>query len=125
LIFLFYILFFGGKLWPCNATHLQIGGYLQALRRDERILALGDCASLTIQKPDGTQLHIPAPAQSAYQQANLLGKSLARHIRHGNDLHRFDYKGHSSLVSLAAENTVGNPMGNLFDTTNMKTLLRA
>ena len=88
--------------------------------RDEKIFALGDCASLTIKNANGDMLRIPPRAQSAYQQAKLLAKSLSAQIQHGTALQAFSYKDHGSLVSLSTENTVGNLMGNLFGTINIE-----
>ena len=76
-------------------------------RTDERIFALGDCASLA--GADGRPL--PSTAQVARQQALFLAKSLAGHIEGGKPLSRFKYHDMGSLVALgeyAAYGTLGS-----------------
>lgn len=76
--------------------------------RDEHIFALGDCASCTL---PGTERPVPPRAQSAYQQAILLAKSLRGRVQ-GKPLQPFVYKDYGSLVSLSYS-SVGSLMGNL------------
>ncbi|MGO2243551.1 MAG: NAD(P)/FAD-dependent oxidoreductase [Halomonas sp.] len=72
---------------------------------DERIFALGDCASC----PMGESGTVPPRAQAAHQQATLLAKNLANHLA-GKPLADFRYRDHGSLVSLARYDAVGNLM---------------
>ena len=77
--------------------------------RDERIFALGDCASYT---PDGAERPVPPRAQSAHQMAETVFKNIDRSIR-GLPLKDFVYEDRGSLVSLSRFQTVGSLMGNL------------
>ncbi len=77
--------------------------------RDERIFALGDCASLT---PEGTKRPIPPRAQAAHQMAETVAADLERLIE-GKPLLPFVYRDRGSLVSLSRFSTVGSLMGNL------------
>lgn len=76
--------------------------------RDDNIFALGDCASCTL---PGAERPLPPRAQTAYQQAMLLAKSLKDRIE-GRALRPFVYKDYGSLVSLSYS-SVGSLMGNL------------
>lgn len=76
--------------------------------RDDHIFALGDCASCP---QPGSDKPVPPRAQTAYQQAITLSKSL-RHRMEGKPLIPFVYKDYGSLVSLSYS-SVGNIMGNL------------
>lgn len=76
--------------------------------RDDRIFALGDCASCV---PQGGDKPAPPRAQTAYQEALLLAKSLCRRLE-GKPLEPFVYKDYGSLISLSYS-SVGNLMGNL------------
>jgi len=78
--------------------------------RDERIFAIGDCASFT---PEGAQRPIPPRAQAAHQMADVAFENLRRLIAGRGDLKPFAYHDHGSLVSLSRFSTVGSLMGNL------------
>ncbi|KAA0876393.1 NAD(P)/FAD-dependent oxidoreductase [Nitrincola tapanii] len=75
---------------------------------DERIFALGDCASC--EQPDGTR--VPPRAQAAHQMASYLFKHLPKILKE-QPLPPYLYKDHGSLVSLSRYSTVGSLMGNL------------
>ncbi|EHJ92340.1 NADH dehydrogenase [Vreelandella boliviensis LC1] len=72
---------------------------------DEKIFALGDCASC----PMGEDSTVPPRAQAAHQQAKLLAKNLVN-LLEGKPLADFRYRDHGSLVSLARFDAVGNLM---------------
>jgi NADH:ubiquinone reductase (H+-translocating) len=76
---------------------------------DDRIYALGDCASCML---PGRDRPIPPRAQSAHQMASLVFRNLVR-VQAGKLPDSFIYKDHGSLVSLSRFSTVGNLMGNL------------
>lgn len=72
---------------------------------DEKIFALGDCASC----PMGDEGTVPPRAQAAHQQAKLLAKNLVN-LLDDKPLQDFRYRDHGSLVSLARYDAVGNLM---------------
>jgi len=76
---------------------------------DDRIFALGDCASCLL---PGRDRPIPPRAQSAHQMASLIFANLVR-AQAGQPLRDFAYQDHGSLVSLSRFSTVGSLMGNL------------
>jgi len=76
---------------------------------DDRIFALGDCASCLL---PGRDRPIPPRAQSAHQMASLVFANLVR-AQAGQPLRDFVYHDHGSLVSLSRFSTVGSLMGNL------------
>lgn len=76
---------------------------------DDRIYALGDCASCLL---PGRDRPIPPRAQSAHQMATLVFSNLVR-AQAGEPLKDFVYHDHGSLVSLSRFSTVGSLMGNL------------
>lgn len=78
---------------------------------DERIFALGDCASCPMgeNSPMGKDSTVPPRAQAAHQQAKLLAKNLVNQLE-GKPLNNFRYRDHGSLVSLARYDAVGNLM---------------
>ncbi|WBH15118.1 NAD(P)/FAD-dependent oxidoreductase [Sphingomonas radiodurans] len=76
---------------------------------DDRIYALGDCASCLL---PGRDRPIPPRAQSAHQMASLIFANLVR-AQAGDPLKDFVYQDHGSLVSLSRFSTVGSLMGNL------------
>ena len=76
---------------------------------DDRIYALGDCASCMLPDRDRP---IPPRAQSAHQMASLIFTNLVR-AQSGQPLRDFVYQDHGSLVSLSRFSTVGSLMGNL------------
>lgn len=77
--------------------------------RDDRIYALGDCASCLL---PGAERPVPPRAQSAHQMASLIFENLVR-AQEGRPLKDFSYHDHGSLVSLSRFSTVGSLMGNL------------
>ncbi len=89
-------------------AQLVVGDTLQTTR-DERVFALGDCASYT---PPGSDRPVPPRAQAAHQMANTVFANLGRAMA-GKPLARFVYHDHGSLVSLSRFSTVGSLMGNL------------
>ncbi len=77
--------------------------------RDPAIFAIGDCAACPHQ--DGKKM-VPAAAQAAHQQADVLAKTIARALQ-GKPALEFSYQDHGSLVSLGHYSTVGSLMGAL------------
>jgi len=77
--------------------------------RDPAIFSLGDCAACS--QGEGKP-NVPARAQAAHQQADLLAKSLIRHLK-GKPLLRYHYRDYGSLISLGNYSTIGNLMGSL------------
>ncbi|WP_406698263.1 NAD(P)/FAD-dependent oxidoreductase [Sphingomonas qomolangmaensis] len=78
-------------------------------KADDRIYALGDCASCLL---PGRERPIPPRAQSAHQMASLVFTNLVL-AQEGKPLRDFVYQDHGSLVSLSRFSTVGSLMGNL------------
>lgn len=76
---------------------------------DERIFAIGDCASCLL---PGAQRPVPPRAQAAHQMAAVTYVNLCRMMR-GLEPEPFTYKDHGSLVSLSRFSAVGSLMGNL------------
>lgn len=77
--------------------------------RDPSIFAMGDCAAC----PQGEgKPTVPPRAQSAHQQAKMLGKSLSGMLE-GKPLREYTYRDHGSLVSLGDYSTVGSLMGSI------------
>ncbi|MGO1535269.1 MAG: NAD(P)/FAD-dependent oxidoreductase, partial [Halomonas sp.] len=72
---------------------------------DEKVFALGDCASCPMEENSS----VPPRAQAAHQQAKLLAKNLVNQLE-GKPLADFRYRDHGSLVSLARFDAVGNLM---------------
>jgi NADH:ubiquinone reductase (H+-translocating) len=97
-----------GGLETNRLNQLVVRPTLQTTR-DERIFALGDCASLT---PEGAERPIPPRAQAAHQMAETVARNLERLIE-GRGLRPFVYRDRGSLVSLSRFSTVGSLMGNL------------
>lgn len=77
--------------------------------RDERIFAIGDCASFT---PAGAAGPVPPRAQAAHQMADRTFANLLALLADA-PLKPFRYRDHGSLVSLSSYSTVGSLMGNL------------
>ena len=80
--------------------------------RDADIFAFGDCAAC----PQAGNKWVPPRAQSAYQQAMYLVRSLEDRVRNGADdtaAPEFVYADRGSLVSLAEYSSVGSLMGSL------------
>ena len=76
---------------------------------DDRIFAIGDCASYT---PPGETRPIPPRAQAAHQMAQMVFRNINALIA-AKPLRPFVYEDKGSLVSLARYSTVGSLMGNL------------
>ncbi|MBV7264607.1 NAD(P)/FAD-dependent oxidoreductase [Erythrobacter ani] len=76
---------------------------------DDRIFALGDCASYI---PEGAEAPIPPRAQAAHQMANTVFDNIVRSLK-GKALKTFSYQDKGSLISLSRFSTVGSLMGNL------------
>lgn len=77
---------------------------------DDSIFAIGDCASCPLSDEGaGT---VPPRAQAAHQQAEMLTRSLALHIR-DRALLKFTYEDRGTLISMASFNTVGTLSGML------------
>lgn len=74
---------------------------------DDKIFALGDCSACL--KDDG-KTYIPARAQAAHQQANLLSKSIPNILKN-KSLLTYHYKDYGSLISLSRHDAVGQLMG--------------
>ena len=89
-------------------NQIKVGLTLQSTV-DENVFAFGDCAECPRVDAD---MPVPPRAQSANQQATLLGKSLKRRVQ-GKPLLEFHYKDKGSLISLSKKSGVGNMMGNL------------
>lgn len=97
-----------GGLETTRNNQLLVKGTLQTTR-DDRIFAIGDCASYT---PPGEARPIPPRAQAAHQMADTVFRNIKALI--GNKpLRTFVYEDKGSLVSLARYSTVGSLMGNL------------
>lgn len=77
--------------------------------RDDRIFAMGDCASCRLPQADRP---VPPRAQAAHQMAATVYRNLIRAMK-GRSLENFVYRDHGSLVSLSRYSTVGSLMGNL------------
>ncbi len=76
---------------------------------DERVFAMGDCASCLL---PGRDRPVPPRAQAAHQMAAAVFDNLNRMMR-DKPVRPFVYKDHGSLVSLSRFSTVGTLMGNL------------
>lgn len=85
-------------------NQIEVNSTLQSVD-DEKIFALGDCASC----PMGESGTVPPRAQAAHQQAKLLAKNIVKRLD-GKPLADFRYRDHGSLVSLARYDAVGNLM---------------
>ncbi len=72
--------------------------------RDERIFAIGDCASCTL---PGSERPVPPRAQSAQQMADCVFDNLDR-AQKGEPLRDFVYKDRGALVSLSRFATLGS-----------------
>lgn len=92
-------------------NQLAVTSRLQTTR-DPNIFAFGDCAACP--QPGGKW--VPPRAQSAYQQAMYLVRSLTHRARTGTDdvsAPEYLYADRGSLVSLAEYSSVGSLMGSL------------
>ena len=77
--------------------------------RDDRIFAIGDCASCTL---PGAERPVPPRAQSAHQMAGTAFDNL-RALIENKPLKPFKYEDKGSLISMSRYATVGTLMGNL------------
>lgn len=91
-----------------RANQLVVRPTLQTTR-DDRIFAIGDCASYT---PPGAERPVPPRAQAAHQMAATVFANIKALIA-GRPLKDFRYNDRGSLVSLSRFQTVGSLMGNL------------
>lgn len=91
-----------------NRTNQLVVDQTLKTTRDDHIFSLGDCASCP---QPGSERPVPPRAQSAYQQAITLSKSLRNRLV-GKPIIPFVYKDYGSLISLSYS-SVGNIMGNL------------
>lgn len=91
-----------------RADQLVVRATLQTTR-DERIFAIGDCASYT---PPGATRSTPPRAQAAHQMARAAFRNIVALVKSA-PLTDFQYRDHGSLVSLSRYSTVGSLMGNL------------
>lgn len=97
-----------GGLETTRNNQLLVRDTLQTTR-DERIFAIGDCASYT---PAGEARPIPPRAQAAHQMADTVFHNIKALIE-GGALRPFVYQDKGALVNLARYSTVGSLMGNL------------
>ena len=97
-----------GGLETTPGNQLVVTSTMQTTR-DERILAIGDCARFV---PEGADRPIPPRAQAAHQMASTAYHNLCALIA-GRKLRGFVYQDKGSLVSLSRYSTVGSLMGNL------------
>ncbi len=89
-------------------NRLVVNAHLQTTM-DERIFAIGDCASFT---PPGTDRPLAPRAQAAHQMASAVFTNI-RAMVENKTLQPFVYNDRGSLVSLSRFSTVGSLMGNL------------
>ncbi len=91
-----------------RSNQLIVKGTLQTTR-DDRIFAIGDCASYTA---PGASHAVPPRAQSAHQMAGTAYHNI-RALIEGKPLKDFTYEDKGSLISMSRYATVGTLMGNL------------
>jgi NADH dehydrogenase len=104
-----------GGLETNRINQLVVTPTLQTTR-DENIFAFGDCASCTL---PGMERPLPPRAQVAHQQASYLVKALVARLER-DPLPAFRYRDYGSLISLSSADTVGNLMGNLLGSVNIR-----
>ncbi len=97
-----------GGLETSRSDQVVVRSTLQTTR-DDRIFAIGDCASFT---PKGAARAVPPRAQVAHQMANIAFRNIVALLSE-RPLSAFVYRDHGSLVSLSRYSTVGSLMGNL------------
>jgi NADH dehydrogenase len=97
-----------GGLESNRINQLPVRPTLQTTR-DDRVFAIGDCASCP--RP-GFPQPVPPRAQSAHQMADFVFVQI-RNILEGRPLKEFVYRDFGSLVSLGKYSTVGSLMGAL------------
>lgn len=98
-----------GGLETTRSNQLVVGPTLQT-SRDERILAIGDCAFFV---SPGETRPIPPRAQAAHQMAATAFANIKALVAGKRNLTPFVYRDKGSLVSLSRFSTVGSLMGNL------------
>ncbi|VVD97982.1 NAD(P)/FAD-dependent oxidoreductase [Pandoraea nosoerga] len=92
-----------GGLTTNDANQVVVRNTLQTAQ-DERVFALGDCASLT---PAPGEFPLPPTAQVATQQAAHLGRHLGAWLEEGRAIAPFVYRAPGALVSLSGYNASG------------------
>jgi len=92
-----------------NAANQLVTRQTLQTTRDDRIFALGDCASCP---QEGSDRRVPPRAQAAHQMADTVFANLRASIA-GRALKPFIYRDFGSLVSLSTYSTVGSLMGGL------------
>ena len=113
------------KVWTAGIKAPEFLSHLQGLKtnhlnqllvkrtlqstEDDSIFAIGDCAAVP-QK--NSQFPVPALAQAAHQEANLLTKSLIHYLR-GKSLLDFSFHYHGALISISHYSTIGYLIGHL------------
>lgn len=90
-------------------NQIEVEADLRA-RGQDRVFAIGDCASFV---PEGSDRPVPPRAQAAQQMAHHLGRELVRMIRRDLAPRPFRYRDRGSLVSLSRYSSIGMLMGNL------------
>ena len=98
-----------GGLETTRSNQLVVRPTLQT-SRDERILAIGDCAFFVA---PGQTRPIPPRAQAAHQMAATAFTNIKALVTGKGKLVPFVYRDKGSLVSLSRFSTVGSLMGNL------------
>ncbi|MGH6647942.1 NAD(P)/FAD-dependent oxidoreductase [Aquabacterium sp.] len=76
--------------------------------QDERVFAMGDCASCIL---PGRERPVPPLAQAAQQQARFLASSLRRVVAGRPPLDRFQFHDRGSVISLGHDNAAGSIVG--------------
>ncbi len=104
-----------GAAWLADLDGLEVDRANQLVvdptlrtSRDEHIFALGDCCACRL---PGAERPVPPRAQAAFQQAQLLARSLTRRLD-GREPLPFVYRDYGSLISLSSS-TLGSLMGKL------------
>jgi NADH dehydrogenase len=98
-----------GGLETNRINQLVVRPSLQTTR-DDRIFAIGDCASYI---PAGADRPVPPRAQAAHQMAGTAFNNIKALVAGRTDMETFVYRDKGSLVSLSRFSTVGSLMGNL------------
>ena len=91
-----------------NLSRLIVNNFLQT-SVDERIFAIGDCASFT---PKAADRPLHPRAQAAHQMAKAVFVNICAKIER-KPVQEFVYQDKGSIVSLSRFFTIGNLMGNL------------
>ena len=86
-----------------RAGQIVVGSNLLA-KGDQRIFALGDCASLI---PEGAERSLPSTAQVANQQALHLVHHLPAWLRSGKPVPPFRFRDFGALIALSDYNAFG------------------